>query len=467
MQMNQISVLLYHRNATMNNRKSKKTSIAIPLCIIMILLTGGYGFYHFDNEAKIYEKSMPEAYAFFREHSAQPFVNSALDAEPYQPEYKRDDALFFYETPEGFTMISHSPVWNHEMLENLYYELLMNEHGDEINALYEVIVYPFREEEGTAAAMYSPGTTAVSFFIQFPAFPEGFSIEFPQDIGSITLFNGDNNITVESMASSLSHEYGHHYTFFYMFGFGQNARDSDVNDSGDEDSLAQTVYARLREAGNYNLITTVSQGETYFQDWHRYLIEVAAEDYVQLMGSPTTRQVVDFIDVQQTLRGSQQPENVGRARNAFPQGNMMIPLANDVQGLKDYFYSFIDLSPREPIEEKKDITIQIQRNSVEHNLITGLRTFVYYTISWNAPYQNAIYTLACYDPGDYSGWGIPIRTVRLGQNTSSTIGEYAIERGNQIFSLDDGLTEGVKVFYVIAQLPDGTYYISEKLEYNF
>ena len=451
----------------MNYKKTKKTSIAIPLCIVLILLAGGYGFYHFGSELRIYENSMPEAYAFFKEHIPQPFINSASNAEPYQPEYKRDDALFFYETPEGFTMISHSPVWNREMLENLYYELLLNEHGEEINALYEVIVYPFEEEEGVAAAMYSPGTTAVSFFIQFPAFPEDFFIEFPQDIGSITLFNGDTNTTIESMASSLSHEYGHHYTFFYMFGFGQNARDSETNDLGNEDSLAETVYAGLRRAAEFDLISTVSQGESYFQNWHRYLIEVAAEDYVQLMGSPTTRQVVDFVDVAQALRGSERSLNAGRARNAFPQGNMMIPLANDVPGLEDYFYSFIDAGPRVPMEEKKDISLQIQRKSVEFNLTTGLRTFVYYTISWNEPYQNAVYTLACYGPDDYTGWGIPIRTVRPGQNTSSVVGEYVIERGNQIISMDDGLTAGVKVFYVIAQLPDGTYYISDKFEYQF
>jgi len=449
----------------MRHKKTKKANIVFPLLIIITILVGGYAFYHFNTELEVYQKSTLDASVFFSSHTPQPFINSAADAEPYNAYNPRDDALYFYDTPEGITMISHSTAWNQEMLELLHYELLMNEHGDEINALYEVVVYPYDEEEGVAVATYTPGTTAVSFFIQFPAFPDDFSIDFPQDIGTITLYGGDTNTTIEGMASSLSHEYGHHYTFYYMFGFGQNRQDSEY-DIDDSDSIAHTAYARLRDAEGLNLITSLSPGENYIQDWYRYLVEVAAEDYVQLMGSPTTRKVINFVDVQQLIRGSEHPEFI-RGRNAFPQGNMMIPLANDVPGLKDYFYSFIDVVPRAPIEEKQEINLQIQRNSIEYILTTGPRSFVHYTITWNAPYQSAIYTIVCYDPNDYSGWGMPIKTVRPGQNTSAIIGEYAVERGNQIVSMNDNNAEGTKVFYVVALLPDGTLYISEKLEHHF
>ena len=145
----------------------------------------------------------------------------------------------------------------------------------------------------------------------------------------------------------------------------------------------------------------------------------------------------------------------------------MLPLAIDVPGLEAYFFSFIDAEPGAPIEERQDIAVQIRQHSVQHNLVSGLRTFVYYTITWNTPYDNAIYTLVCYDPDNYTGWGIPIKTVRPGQNASAVIGEYVIERGTQIVSLNDRLAEGTKVFYVVAQLPDGTYFISDKLEHHF
>jgi hypothetical protein len=47
------------------------------------------------------------------------------------------------------------------------------------------------------------------------------------------------------------------------------------------------------------------------------------------------------------------------------------------------------------------------------------------------------------------------------------VGEYVVERGDHVESLDDGLASGTKVFFVVVMLPDGTFYFSEKLEYTF
>jgi len=437
--------------------RKRKTNIFIPVLIIITLLLGGYAVYFFNGELEIYRHASAGAADFFRLHSPQPFINTAVAAEPYHYSDPRDDALYLYEAPEGFTVISHCPAWNTDMLELLRNELMLNVHGDEMDFLHEVIVYPYAEDDGRAAATFTLGTQALRIFFQFPAFPGDFTVDFPQDIGSITLYNGDKNTTIESMASSLSHEYGHLYTHYYMF---------DVRDS-ETDSVAESMYASLREATRFNLLSRISREELYWQERHRYLIETAAEDYVQLMGSPTTRQVVDFMDVRQLLNNAEQPERTATARNAIPQENMMIPLAIDVPGLKEHFYSFIDIEPRVPVEEKKDIALQIRRNSVQHNLVSGLRTFVHYEITWNTPYQNAIYTLSCYDPNDYSGWGTPIKTIRTGQTASAIIGEDVVTRGDQVVSMNDGLAEGTKILIVIALLPDGTFYASEKLEHTF
>jgi len=442
----------------MSAGKTSKALIIILFIIGLAFFAGGLAaLYHFGSEIEAYQRSGADADAAFQAYSPQPFINSAAEAEPYIPDDPYDDALFRFIAPEGFTIISNSVHWDHHMLELLYHELMLNTHGDEIHLLHEVIIFPHEEEEGHMLASYSLSAMAVNFFIQFPAFPDDFTIDFPQDIGRIQLYGGDTKTTIESMAVSLSHEYGHLYTFYYMF----------YAEIHELDSLENTAYARLREAYRNNLIADTAPGVTYLHERHRYLIEIAAEDYVQLMGSPTTRQVVDFVDVQQALNGAERPTSMIHARNAFPQENMMLPLANDVSGLEAYFFSFIDAEPRAPIEEKKDVTLQIRQNSVQFNLVSGRRTFVYYTITWDMPYETAIYTLACYDPHDYRGWGHPIKTVRPGQVSSAIIGEYAVERGNQVHFMDDGLTEGVKVFYVVAQLPDGTYYISNKLEYQF
>ena len=435
--------------------------------LIVILMIAGLGllsagimtFLHYDNDLKLYRHSKAEADAVFDVYSPQPFVNSAADATPYIPYNPRSDALYFYDAPEGFTITSHSAAWNTDMLELLYMELMKNEHGDELINLYEIVVYPDEEneEEGSMLASYAPDIKEVSFFIQFPALPEDFSVIFPRTIGRINIYGGDTKTTVESVAGSLSHEYGHLYTFHYMFALEMR----------EDDSLSNTPYAKFREASRFDLITRATPGDDYFRERSRYLIEIAAEDYVQLMGSPTTRQVMDFVDVQQIMNGAQVPASVPGARNAFPQENMMLPLANDVPGLDSYFRGHIDASPRIPVEEKQDVTLQVQRHPVQYDLVGGPRTFVYYTITWNTPYREAIYTLACYDPHNYRGWGDPIKTVRPGQDASAVIGEYVIRQGDEVRSIDDGRAGGVMVFYVVAQLPDGTFYISEKLEYNF
>ena len=446
----------------MERRKSAAPVIILLILFIAVIIAGLASVFYFTNEIEAYKQASSEADNFFRSHIPQPFINRAVDAKSYHYHDPHEEALYFYETPEGFTMISHSEAWDQDMLELLYFELLRNEHGEEINMLNEVIIYPYSEEEGNMLASYTIGTTAVSFFIQFPALPPEFAVFFPREVGKITLYGGDTNTTIDSMANSLSHEYGHLYTFYYML-----YTEDDENESEENDSLDATEYARLREALRFDLITNATPGSTYMEERHRYLFEIAAEDYVQLMGSPRTRQVVDFVDVQQILNGAQQPSRTNDARNAFPQENMMIPLAIDVTGLAEYFYSFIDAKPRVPVEEKKDITLQINRESTRLELVEGPRTFIYYTITWNAPYDSAIYTLVYYDPENYTGWGIPVKTVHPGQATSAVMGEYVVVRGTEVVHIPGSAVQGNKVLFVVAQLPDGTFYISDKLEHNF
>ena len=451
-----------HMELSMERRKSAAPVIILLVLFLVVIIAGFASVFYFLNEIEAYKQAASDADYFFRSHTPQQFINRAVDAEPYHYHDPHEEALYFYEAPEGFTMISHSAAWDQDMLELLYFELLRNEHGDEINMLHEVIVYPFSEEEGNMLASYTIGTTAVSFFIQFPAFPPEFTVPFPREVGKITLYSGDTNTTIDSMANSLSHEYGHLYTFYYMLYAENNEYDSDENDS-----LDATEYAGLREASRFDLITNATPGSTYMEERHRYLFEIAAEDYVQLMGSPRTRQVVDFVDVQQILNGAQQPSRTHDARNAFPQENMMIPLAIDVPGLAEYFYSFIDAKPRVPIEGKKDVTLQIRRESTRFELVGGPRTFIYYTVTWNAPYDSAIYTLAYYDPENYTGWGIPVKTVHPGQTMSAVMGEYVVVRGTEVIHIPDSAMQGSKVLFVVALLPDGTFYISDKLEHNF
>ncbi|MDR2600198.1 MAG: hypothetical protein LBC73_07975 [Oscillospiraceae bacterium] len=439
----------------MRREKTRKPLIVFLIIIGIATLCGGLlANNYYTNEIELYQNSLDDADAAFLEYTPNPFINSAAKADPFVPSFSRDDALYFFKAPEGFDIISHSEAWNEEMLELLYHELKLNAHGDEIFALTEIVVYAHEDEY--AAATYSPSLMGAEIFFLFPAFPEGFAVQFPRDTGSIQVYDGDNKTTIESIATSLSHEYGHHYTYYYMFNVEMR----------EGRNLENTAYARLRRAEYFDLITTLASGSDLYNH-HRFLVEVAAEDYLQLMGSPTTRRVENYVDVQQRLNGVESDVRNSRERNAFPQANMMLPLAIDVPGLDAYFYSFIDAAPRIPEQAQQEITLQIKRNEISHNLTTGSRTFVHYVITWNTPYRDAIYTLAFYDPQNYLESARGIKTVWPGQTASAVIGEYVISSLDSITWLNDEIAHGLKIFFVVAQLPDGTYYISDKLDYDF
>ncbi|MCL2249607.1 MAG: hypothetical protein FWC13_10085 [Oscillospiraceae bacterium] len=442
----------------MYNKRAGRALI-ITLFIISLLMMGAgvFGLQFFMEEANAYRQSENESEAFFLARTVEPFVNTAAEASPYVS-IVEDEAvpLYYYRAPEGFTLISHSSAWDETMLRALREELLLNQHGNEINFLHELIVFP-DEQDRNVLASYTMTTDTTRFVMPFPAMPNDFGISFGQGIGIIHLYGGDTVTTIAGMAASLSHEYGHLFTFYHMF--------NEALAAGED--LRNTEFARLRGAYMHDLITRSDRGEDYWEQRFRYLIEVAAEDFVQLMGSPTTRQVVDFVDVRQRINTAEAPETMLGARNAFPQENLMIPLANEAPGLAEYFFSFINRTPPEPVQPRQEIVLEITQRVRSFDLVAGQRIVIYYEITWNTPYDGAIYTLVTYDPANYTGWGIPIRTIRPGITASAIIGEYAVQRDGQVHFLNDNLAEGTRVFMVIAQLPDGTFFTSEKLTHTF
>lgn len=425
-------------------------ALALGLVLLVGSLVGGGVQLGSLNRLRDSIAAIDQAYQNYR---ADPYINPASDAQRQAPQ-EEDDALYSYRAPEGFMIKSYTRAWTAEKLEQLYYELKQNKHGKEIETLKEIIVYG----EGYAnwAASHQNDVMPIELSFDFGALPEDFSIDFERDISIIKLFGGDVNTTVESMARSLSHEYGHLYTFYYMFG-------------GDMNTLGNTEYALLRQSGAYGLNASRWGSSDYADNHHRYLFEVAAEDYVQIMGSPNTRLIAFFTDIKQALEGASPSSAVemSASGNAWPQENMMLPLASEVDGLAEYFHSFIDEAPPVPAEPKKNIDIKIDAKGITYNLVEGERTFVHYVLSWNTPYHNATYTIACYDPEGYTGYCYPIKTVRPGQAATAVVGTYTVQDGQSVTWLEDEIDTGTKIFYVVAQLPDGTYYLSNRLEYTF
>ena len=418
---------------------------------ILLLLASGYMIHNNFESVAEREQSIQAIDDYLASYSPAPFINSAT-TQAAPTEAATSEALYTYKASNTLTFLSHSEQWDESKLKELYEELLKNEHGAELDTLHKVVVWP--QDEENAAATHTADVLDQSLAINFGALPKDFHLNFSRNISLIDLYSGDRDTTIESMAWNLSHEYGHLYTFHYMLG-------------GSNTDLADTEYGKLRKSTEYNLNPAISPGDDYVDNHYQYLFEVAANDYVQLMGSPTTRQIIDFEDVQQTLDSGENPPEEIRfsGNNANPQENLEIPLASEVDGLAEYFYQFIEEKAPTPVAPKSEMTLSIESGSKGYDLVEGYRNFVHYKLTWNTPYEDALYTIVCYDSDPYKMR--PIKTVHVGKEPTATIGTVAKNTGNYVRYFADEVDSGTKTFLVIAQLSDGTYYSSEPLVHTF
>lgn len=361
---------------------------------------------------------------------------------------------YSYTSPEGIQFLSQSSAWDEEKLRQLYQELLLNKHGEELHTLSHVLVYP--QDDEYAAATHQNRVQTNSFSLNSPALPEDLSFTFNRISGVITLYGGDRCDTVESMASSLSHEYGHHYTFYHMFG-----------DAFSDEKLLNSEYTRLRNLDPAKVQTDMTDAQFYYDNHHWYLPEIAAEDYVTLMGSPHSRDIGTLYDIRDRMNGEETDEDYHTTRNALVQENLMIPMASEAEGLAEYFYSFIG-QPPPAFPKKQPVALDIQRRSVGYDFVEGYRELVSYELTWDKAYgEDAVYTLVSYQEEDYANSFYPIKTVYSGDSASASIGTVSYEEGGSVVYWDDSLAEGTRTFAVTAILPDGAMYISDPLVYSF
>ncbi len=240
-----------------------------------------------------------------------------------------------WETPEGFKMISYSREWDEEDLQDLYAELKKNIHGDEIYYLTAITLYG--DLHGSARGQYFFQESiehAVSASFS-PLLPDVFTVSVMG--GEIALHNTDSRNRVEDLARTLSHEYGHHFTFFHFL-----ARQPTWD------------YASVRGVDEHPRVGLwETEEEVYMANWRWDIREIAAEDYVQLMGSPTFKEPRDVLDITGMLDLHIEDGNLTYADiwhqhlyppwsgNTYPQANFFLPLATEVSGLKEYFMSFV------------------------------------------------------------------------------------------------------------------------------
>lgn len=150
-----------------------------------------------------------------------------------------------YKSPEGILFVSKSIQWDQTDLQALYLELKKNKHGEEFNSLNKVVVQG-EEAQNLSPAKYNPFTK------------------------TITLYRGNNITNPSSYRETLSHEYGHHFSYYYFkahhFPFSK--------------------WSRLRGLNNKPIRWDAFWNYSLEKDSHKwYPQEILADDYVLLYGA--------------------------------------------------------------------------------------------------------------------------------------------------------------------------------------
>ncbi len=370
-----------------------------------------------------------------------------------------DDILAQYQY-NNINFISYSEAWYEESLKNLCDELLLNIHGAEIDYLEQVIVIGERDED--AAGMHISKDTTITIAMTLKGLlPDDFSFDMPSPASVIRLYNGDEHTTPESMAIVLSHEYGHHFVEHHFENYS--------------DALLESQYYQLRNDPDKDI--KYLGAEDY--DWDHYLDnhmwyigEIAADDYVYLMGSPNTRFTKTYYDSKEVLRldirgDDDTIEEYRKGQHSFNQSlheNIALPLPDQVECLAELFYNAINLSTptyEDRTEDANSIDIKISRRVDE-----GHR---YYKVSWNKPWtsDDVMYTLVAYDEGDKLIGAI--KNIDGNEDARVVIGCAVVRTDNYIYwwTSDYWTDFDFLRFRVVITFPDGTAAISPAIDKEF
>lgn len=332
----------------------------------------------------------------------------------YQHMYKKDDIYFF----------STTKTWDEEKLEDLAEELYDNKHAEEIKYLKMVIVNG--SSSGAAAGTHSSSIEGFSIPAALYLFlPEGAELNSYYKMSTINLYGAGQDTTAADLAFVLSHEYGHHFTQ-YHFGLKNTIEDK------------KTEYYQLRAAEYENQV--ILDGELFedYLDFHEwYLSEIAAEDYVALMGSANAKRVIDFYDNMDKFqvffnlnfdRLWEISRDVVPCINGMPHENVKMKMPARVDGLIEYFYSFVDEDP--PYTSPADDIGTLNLSVYKHN---GNR----HDFTWDQPYTDpdVVYTLIGYDLED--NIIIMVKTTRGDEKGDAGLGIYAFGSFENNWMMDD------------------------------
>lgn len=227
--------------------------------------------------------------------------------------------LATYTSPYGITVMSYSQAWvEQDKLKSVVDELMQNLHGPELQLLSYIEIFPGKEPDAWG-----------SYYFEFEQVADGAWKIVPRR--KIHIYEGDTKTTIEDIARTLAHEYGHHFTIYHIWA-GEGKRF--------QEDWKSTGYYRARRFEHFPKVEVGKE--------HRWdPLEIAAEDYVQLFGSPKARKsekvqnLLEYWEAYVEQHFPWEPQKINNwghlPFNVLPQENWDLPLASEIPGLKEYW----------------------------------------------------------------------------------------------------------------------------------
>ncbi|ASS75184.1 hypothetical protein CIG75_09445 [Tumebacillus algifaecis] len=331
-----------------------------------------------------------------------------------------------YTAPDGKVLTSYSPKWDKAKLQALHGELMQNLHGDEMDLLDEIAVYDgYPHGKGVAGQYIFQTVTGV------------FQNKTKMRPGKIELYGGNEHTTPAGFAHTLAHEYGHHVTHYYTLQY-------DKITLTDSKRWKETTYAKMR-----GLSEDVRIGVSESTEHRWQLAEVAAEDYVQLFGSPLAKAKTPFESrIEQTLNGKEVGAISwnGSMFNIQPQENLTLPLASEVPGLYEFFIK--QMKKQDPVFTPP-AKPELKLASYSEQGDAGYQ--LHFTWTQAGEQDNYHYTLVTYQSDDLLAE--PIVTREANDKQEALYGAVTVRKGGYLYTYKEPKATGMRHFklYVFGQ----------------
>ncbi len=195
--------------------------------------------------------------------------------------------------------------------------------------------------------------------------------------------------------------------------------------------------------------------------------EIAAEDYVYLMGSELAHRTIDYLDTKELVEVYSRNESeydrlaeimLAPAYNSTPHENPVLRSPNQVPGLAEYYYSFIsDVPPLYTEVVTTDLNITIESDG-EYG----------YEVKWSQYYtgSDTMYTLMVYDM--YDNVVKIVKTTTGYEPGVANIGTHVAVNNMMEYTVSDELPSmEFARFRVVTVLPDNTAFYSEPFDVKF